>query len=71
MRIIFDRSANKNKKTPSHEGQRQRTQPNAHVERSTRPTPVRFADLSGRRKIDENRNAQVRTQLHLGAVSYA
>jgi len=32
---------------------------------------MRFADVPGRRETDENRNAQVRTQLHLGAVSYA
>lgn len=67
---FFRVSVDQNQKTPSHEGQRQGTESDAHAERSSGPTPVCFANVSGRREIDENRNAPVRAQLHMGIVPY-
>ena len=53
------------------EGERSRAEPDAQPELGARPSPMRPPGISRRIETDQDRNATLRPQLHLGAVSDA
>lgn len=57
------------KEAPAREGERPGAEPHAHAERGAGQTALRPAHVPGGHEADEDRDAEVRAQLHLGAES--
>lgn len=68
-RFFFLRTGAEVEEKPTDEGERPRTSPNAHPERRLGALADGLTDFSGGHEADEDRDAALRPQLHLGALT--